>query len=402
MSWIGDQWDKAVTWVFDPVFEVVYTTIGEGAANSHATHIDNPHIYKMANESVMNAMKAVCDGAIAGTVNLIVGTCILMIAIYYTVYGYMLISGGIQNPMGDFVKSGIKFILISYFALNADVYGEYVASSVFNLASGIASAWSGSMGTPVDILDNGLTAVLNAGNNVSYAGSELGVTEVADKLMMYLAGFAIMVAGILVTLPAGAIIICSNAMLMILVGIGPLFIASLMFPVISDWFSKWFANVMTQIFTIAITTMVGVIGVQIVAAHAPAFKEVDVINYIGATVTIVGLSAMMLWITYRASNLAGGLAGGVSSSAITLGAMAGAALGMGGAVASLGKGAISAGKAANSMRDGFKKRGSDKTDTDGQKFANKLGRGARSLGEHGQHAYQAMAARMRSNSVSRA
>lgn len=66
----------------------------------------------------------------------------------------------------------------------------------------------------------------------------------------------IYIATLLIAIPAGAMVITSKIMLTVMLGIGPFFIAMLMFPVTAKWFDSWIGQVMTPIMQIALMTTV--------------------------------------------------------------------------------------------------------------------------------------------------
>ncbi len=68
------------------------------------------------------------------------------------------------------------------------------------------------------------------------------------------------IAVFLIHLPAAAISILAK------LGLGPLFIAALMFPSTAKWFDKWFVQVLAYILEIAITMVVVSVGLALFKA----------------------------------------------------------------------------------------------------------------------------------------
>jgi type IV secretion system protein VirB6 len=135
-------------------------------------------------------------------------------------------------------------------------------------------------------------------------------------------------AAFVVTLPAAAMIISAKGILLLLIGIGPFFIAALMFPVTSKWFDAWFGQAMTQIFTIAFICMIASSAMKIVARTVTNFDP-ETENVMLDCLILLGECILLLWLMYRAGSLAAALPGGVASSAITFGGMAASAMGLG-------------------------------------------------------------------------
>jgi hypothetical protein len=109
---------------------------------------------------------------------------VTMTAIYYMLMGYQIMAGSVQKPITDFLKSGIKFIVISSLALSAGNYGEWVQGSLEQMASGIASTWSGTSGDPYSILDQTLTQMFDKGLIPWKKASSLDWTEIDKALML--------------------------------------------------------------------------------------------------------------------------------------------------------------------------------------------------------------------------
>lgn len=67
---------------------------------------------------------------------------------------------------------------------------------------------------------------------------------------------------LIIAIPVGAMEIVAKIMLTLMLGIGPFFIAMLMFPVTAKWFDSWFGQVMTYIMQIALVTTVLGMGMK--------------------------------------------------------------------------------------------------------------------------------------------
>lgn len=80
-------------------------------------------IFQFVSDSIFGAFQTATSGAVGSSISAITGIAVAMTAIYYCMFGYQMISGRIQAPLEDFVKSASKFLLISFFALNAAMGG---------------------------------------------------------------------------------------------------------------------------------------------------------------------------------------------------------------------------------------------------------------------------------------
>ncbi len=119
-------------------------------------------------------------------------------------------------------------------------------------------------------------------------------------------------------IPAGAMVITSKVMLTVMLGIGPFFIAMLMFPVMAKWFDSWFGQVMTPIMQIALVITVLGIGTKFFSSLAAKVLAVTTDHPMAAMLEILIVTGVMLFLLQRAYAAGAALAGGISSAGISL------------------------------------------------------------------------------------
>ena len=139
--------------------------------------------------------------------------------------------------------------------------------------------------------------------------------DLINALMMAIAVF-------LIHLPAAATIIMAKLGLGILLGIGPLFVAALMFPITAPWFDKWFQQAMAFILEIAIVMVVVTVGVALYKALFDKVIVTGADNPIASFVQIIALALIVLFALKKTSGLGSQIAGGISFGAVTFRNMA--------------------------------------------------------------------------------
>lgn len=246
-------------------------------------------------------------------------------AIHITMMGYSMSLGYIELPFSTFLKTCFKYIFIAALALKADTYMEWVVGSLQSLETGFTSAFAGSGGPSTSVYQV-VDAALGKGWGIAAdlwekAGNR-GITEMGTMIGEYFNAAIIAVATGLLGVPAGGMIVVAKAALTIMLGIGPLFITLVLWPVTARFFDSWFGQVMTYILRIALIS--AVLGL--------AFKGFDAIinsvdldseqNTLFTALIIVSFTAVMFWLLAEANSVAGTLAGGASSAALTLRGMA--------------------------------------------------------------------------------
>ena len=90
--------------------------------------------------------------------NVFVGAGVVLVgggaALYFTLYGYLIIAGKVQQPFGDFLVKSAKIALIGALALNAGNYLALVVETLKGLEAALAAAvGSGGTGTIYGTLD---------------------------------------------------------------------------------------------------------------------------------------------------------------------------------------------------------------------------------------------------------
>jgi type IV secretion system protein VirB6 len=314
-------------------------------------------IYQPISREIHNAIDTMASGAVGGTISMVTATIVFMVTLYYVLLGYQMVAGRVQAPAGQFVYASCKFLLIAAVALNATTYNQWIVESFHDLESGISTAWAGSGGgtplTPAAILDGCVRHTFGQAMNVFDLVKGFGWRDLANVIIYFCVGVLMVIASLIVTLPAALMIISAEIILALLLGIGPLFVVALMFPVISRWFDAWFGMVMTQIFTIAFMAMIATAMVRIFLGFTENFepaKDMPTEDLLLTPFKIVAAAACLLWLMNRLGTIAAALAGGVSSSAITFGSMAAGAAGAAAGVAGAAKGVSNAVKGGKTTR----------------------------------------------------
>lgn len=232
----------------------------------------------------------------------------LTLVLYVTLYGIAVIRGAIQEPVMDGVNRGIKLLFI-YMVATTAAYGTYVTVPLFTtfpnfLAAAISGGSAQTIGQGFDEfmfrgIDLGNEAMKGANPVIDFAPYLYGLLVIAMAVIVAGFGFAIMLVS-LVTLA-------------ILVALGPIFIAFLVFEPTRRYFFSWLNQGVTSLatFTIIITVfelIKSLVASQWDAISGAADPEIGCLLYCAYAV-LGGLFFL------HVPTLAAGLAGGVGSAA---------------------------------------------------------------------------------------
>lgn len=304
----------------------------------------SPGIFQFVGESVDSALASFVTGTVGAVISAIMPIATLGATIYFAIMGYMIIAGRLQSPGGAVVIQCVKFLVISAIALSVSGYDSYVIGLIRGLEDGLAAAFAGTAeaGGSMSVYAT-IDATLGQGWDIAadlweQAGNR-GLTEMGMAIGEYANAAVIGIATLMVGLPAGAMIVVAKATLTLLLGIGPLFVMCLMFPVTAKWFEQWFAQVMASIMTIAVVAAVAAFMMKIFAAFIGTVDITGDQNTLFTALSLTVLSLVILLLSYRVGGLAAGLAGGMSAAAITFGQMAAGASSLAGAPGRMGRGA---------------------------------------------------------------
>lgn len=211
--------------------------------------------------------------------------------------------GDNDDPIQDFLYRMIGWGLVITLGLNAPMYTAHVVPFINGLGEDLA----GTVGTQFNsaaALDEMVNKFLDAFLNLYTLADGIKQTMFAVLAIVTVSLFAgaFMVVAI-------AYIILAKLALGILVAIGPLFIATALFPATRDLFKAWTGQILNYAFLVMLFSFAAQIEIALVSTLIPAdlsFSSLLKVNLICAVMVFVSLNLPSL-----ASSLAGGV--GISS-----------------------------------------------------------------------------------------
>lgn len=291
-----------------------------------------PMLFQFVGETIDTALNAYVNTTSSAVVDTFIGIAISMTAFYYTMNGFMMVLGKVEAPGSTFLVSLGKFLLISAFSLNADTYSTEVVEAIRGLESGLTAAFAGSNGVATTSVYGVVDGAFGKGLDLSAQLWEKADGRNWDSMNKamgeYFNAVIIAVATLIIALPAGAMIVVAKAVLSIMLGIGPLFIMLLMWAPTKQFFDRWFSVIMTSIFQIALDAAVLSLAVNAFLALVNKTDLNSDQNPLFASMQLLGVSVVLVYVLYNVNNYAAQLAGGVSTAAITFGGMARSAAGV--------------------------------------------------------------------------
>lgn len=237
---------------------------------------------------------------------------VTLATIYVMAWGYMHLTGKIEEPVMTGVKRILILALILGVGLRLWLYNTVIVDTFYNAPAQLAAAVVGSpdpVGTIDTIWDRGGSVAGDLWAKGGIVRGDFGF-YIAGALVFFLIGLLCVYAMFLLAL--------SNIALAVLLALGPLFIALLLFETTKRFFEAWIAQLANYALITVLTVMVAALLLQIVqsyatqtAARGSAIATVDVLHMLlVATLVFLVLRQIM--------PIAASLAGGISLSSFGL------------------------------------------------------------------------------------
>jgi len=231
---------------------------------------------------------------------------VTMATLYVMIWGYLQLTGRIEQPFMVGLKRIITLAIVLGVTLHLWLYNTVIVDTFYNAPTQLAAAIIGAS-DPVHTIDSiweqGGTVAGFLWNNGSILGMDLGYF-IAAIVVWVLVGLLCVYTMFLIAL--------SHIALAILLALGPFFIAMLFFESTRRLFDAWLAQLANYALITLLTIMVAALLLQVVnnyalqtASRGPSIVTVDAINM---TLMAVLVFLFMRQVMPIASSLASGAA----------------------------------------------------------------------------------------------
>jgi type IV secretion system protein VirB6 len=238
-----------------------------------------------------------------------------MVTIYIVLWGLAFWRGLINEPLSDGIGRVLRIVLIGSIALGAGIYGSRVASFLYNTPAELASVVAGGPTAPQTVMDS----ALNKGNDIAGAFMSLvSLGAIGASIAAILSAMIVWIFTAIVVLYGAALIVLSKVILGMVIAVGPLFIALLLFDATKRFFESWMGQALNYLFIfMLVATAVNIMF----ALWAPQLQYALDNNAAGfsALIPMIVVGGAAFIILMQVPALASGLAGGVQLG--TLGAV---------------------------------------------------------------------------------
>lgn len=268
--------------------------------------------------SALNASLSTYVGTVSSSVaSSFAGVATTLVTLYLVLFGWAVMRGMVSEPINDFLIRMVRISLITAGAINVGVYNSYVVEFLWTAPDALAAVVVGG-GTPtVSFLDSLANQFHDAGGAYWRAGYAPG-SFIPDFGNVFMAIF-VWTAGILVTAYAAFLLALSKAGLAVLLGLGPLFVLTLLFEGTKRLFDAWLGQCLNFVFLAVVCAASVKLILSIAARYLTAAAGAIAANPTAdQAMTAIALSLIGTLFLAQVPSIASALGGGVAVS--TLGA----------------------------------------------------------------------------------
>ena len=237
---------------------------------------------------------------------------VTLATVYVMVWGYLQLTGKIEEPLASGLKRIVTLAVILGVALRLWLYNELIVDTFYNAPAQLAAAVVHAQ-APVATIDS----------IWSQGGAVAGILWAKGGLWggdfgFYIAGTIVWLMMGLLCVYAMFLIALSSIALAVLLALGPLFIAMLFFEATTRFFQAWIAQLATYALITVLTVLVAALLLQVVDSYAAqslargaAIQTVDALD-------MLLIACLVFLVLRQVMPIAAGLAGGLALSSFGL------------------------------------------------------------------------------------
>lgn len=284
------------------------------------------NVFSSLGQNLEGAVNTFVTSKVSAVVSIAAPIALAGVTLYIVIYGYMIITGRVQQPFYDFSIKCVKIIIIAAFSV-AGNYGQ-LSSVIEGFQTDMVQAMGGATSI-YGSLDAAADSCLEVLTKINQKNASIPAFMFGTKMGYWLMFAVVATAYLLILIGVATTVIVSMVFLKILLALGPIFVMCLMFPPVSRFFDNWFGAVMSNVFVTVIGSAFAVIALKILSTTTGV---VDVnssgINPWSAVLGICAISVVLFIASRSIASLSAGLGGGVASEAVSAGQALASTLGL--------------------------------------------------------------------------
>ena len=233
---------------------------------------------------------------------------LILASLYVLAWGILQATGQIDEPLLEGIQRIARIALILGIGLHLWIYQELIVDTMFNAPNQLAALMIGAPDS-VTIVDQ---IIFQGGDAAAALIQKGGILD--GNFSYYLAGFIVYALVGLASIYTIFLLSLAKVALSILLALGPLFIATLLFDVSRRFFQAWVAQLANfALIAILVSLVVGLFMHLLTAVTAQAAGQGTAID-IAAGVKVCFAAGLIFLILRQVMPMASGLASGVALS----------------------------------------------------------------------------------------
>lgn len=247
--------------------------------------------FKLIFEFLDNEVAVFRDNMLGETLSWVSGVSLLLLATWIMFQGYRIVTGQSRDSMMLLVTNSLRSVLILSIATSmafkgSDLYAMFTDS----MPKEINEIVTGDRASPVDTIDKSLTIMQAAMVGIDTMAAENPANKTEKDRAIWLTGVG--VAG--PSIVGGAMLLLYKIAMALFVGLGPLFVLSLLFEQTKQLFSRWLYYGIGTMFSLAVLSFMVSVAMKMVGAVALAFLVQYKLALSGSAVPPEGISSMAM------------------------------------------------------------------------------------------------------------
>lgn len=245
------------------------------------------------------------------------------LSISFLLMSILIMRGVIQRPLMDFLGRSISIAVIVSFSISGGLYQSQLTQVIVSAPDELASKLIGSdnISSAANVIDK---AADSGFKKAGEAADLVGLS--ASGVMFAFIWLVIIVVTAIMAAVGGAFMISAKLALALLAGIGPFFIAALIFKPTQRFFEQWMGQVLTYGFLIVFFSAMFGLMMSIFTNYMDDVK-LDGIQNVSYTVGgCLILGTVTIFLLFQLPKIAASLSGGMSLSHGQISKLAGQAL----------------------------------------------------------------------------
>ncbi|WP_345117815.1 type IV secretion system protein, partial [Bartonella jaculi] len=168
----------------------------------------------------------------------------ISLTIAFIIYGWLIMRGAIDMPVSGFLSRCLRISIITSIALTAGLYQPEIADLIIEMPHDLLNTLLNNSADNKKLISLVDKVAERGFERASEAFEEAAFLD-ADGLLYGLFGILILLATSFLAAIGGAFILLAKIALVLLVGLGPLFIIALLWQPTYRFFEQWIAQILS-------------------------------------------------------------------------------------------------------------------------------------------------------------